>query len=143
MFIPFLSILVVPQPIYMNMSELAVLAAQRAQMQQHQGMQTLVEEDSPDLKTPTAEGLNMVPGEEEKVRVKFLAFCPEDLHCHVHVLDSSSSGPNLCHKRRRQQQHQRELSGLLQRLREPEHSQARERRQRRRRRGRGKEPVRR
>lgn len=48
--------MVVPQPVYMNMSDLAAMAAQKAQLQQQQDFQPALD-DSPELKTPTAEEL--------------------------------------------------------------------------------------
>ena len=50
---------VLPQPVYMNMSDLASMAAQKAQ--NFQQNHPTIEEESPDLKTPTAEELQ-VPG---------------------------------------------------------------------------------
>lgn len=61
---------VLPQPVYMNMSDLAVLAAQKAAAQNAQSqIPGTIEEESPDLKTPTAEDLNQIPG--QKVRPPF------------------------------------------------------------------------
>lgn len=56
--------MVVPQPVYMNMSELASLSAQKAAAIQHNNDYSPLAEDSPDLKTPTAEDIS-VP--EQKV----------------------------------------------------------------------------
>ena len=58
--------MVLPQPVYMNMSDLAALAVQKAQ-QQHMQLHPTIEEESPDLKTPTAEELQMIPGAAPKV----------------------------------------------------------------------------
>ena len=62
--------LVVPQPVYMNMNDLKALAAQKAAAAT--GTQPEfpeLPEDSPELKTPTAEDI-MVP--EQKVRYNFV-----------------------------------------------------------------------
>ncbi|TRY62188.1 hypothetical protein TCAL_17208 [Tigriopus californicus] len=57
--------MVLPQPVYMNMSDLAVLAAQKAAAQNAQSqIPGTIEEESPDLKTPTAEDLNQIPGQK-------------------------------------------------------------------------------
>ena len=61
----FLHFLVVPQPVYMNMGELAALAAQKAAQQSNDFSPSA--DDSPDLKTPTAEDMITVP--EQKVSV--------------------------------------------------------------------------
>ena len=63
-FLIFFLFAVVPQPVYMNMNDLNALAAQKVAAQQ-QEFQDLPE-DSPELKTPTAEDI-MVP--EQKVRI--------------------------------------------------------------------------
>ena len=60
---------VVPQPVYMNMNDLKALAAQKAAVQQHQQFSDFPAEDSPELKTPTAE-YTMVP--EQKVGLFYL-----------------------------------------------------------------------
>ena len=60
---------VVPQPVYMNMNDLKALAVQK-QQQQHQQFSDFPAEDSPELKTPTAE-YTMVP--EQKVGL-FLSY---------------------------------------------------------------------
>ena len=62
----FFSFAVVPQPVYMNMNDLKALAAQKAAAQQ--GFPDFAE-DSPELKTPTAEDM-MVP--EQKVAQTFI-----------------------------------------------------------------------
>ena len=49
---------VVPQPVYMNMNDMALLKQKKLQQQQ-------IPEDSPDLKTPTAE--DQLPVPEQKV----------------------------------------------------------------------------
>ena len=63
---------VVPQPVYMNMNDLKALAVQKQQQQhqQHQQFSDFPAEDSPELKTPTAE-YTMVP--EQKVGL-FLSY---------------------------------------------------------------------
>ena len=61
------SFTVVPQPVYMNMNDLKALAAQKAAVAQ-QGFPDFAE-DSPELKTPTAEDM-MVP--EQKVLSTFV-----------------------------------------------------------------------
>ncbi len=65
---------VVPQPVYMNMGELAALAAQKAAMAatgHANNDYSPLADDSPDLKTPTAEDIISVP--EQKVIVPI--FC--------------------------------------------------------------------
>ena len=58
---------VVPQPVYMNMGELAALAAQKALLAGQQNDDySPTNDDSPDLKTPTAEDIISVP--EQKVK---------------------------------------------------------------------------
>lgn len=57
--------MVVPQPVYMNMNDLKALAAQKQQQQLNSEFNDLPE-DSPELKTPTAEDI-MVP--EQKVSI--------------------------------------------------------------------------
>ena len=49
---------VVPQPVYMNMNDLAIMKQKQQQQQQ-------MAEDSPELKTPTAE--DQLPVPEQKV----------------------------------------------------------------------------
>ena len=57
---------VVPQPVYMNMGELAALATQKASAAALQNNDySPLADDSPDLKTPTAEDIMTVP--EQKV----------------------------------------------------------------------------
>jgi len=53
----------------MNMNDLKALAAQKAAVQQHQQFSDFPAEDSPELKTPTAE-YTMVP--EQKVGLFYL-----------------------------------------------------------------------
>lgn len=65
---------VVPQPVYMNMNELAALAAQKAAMNNDYSP---LADDSPDLKTPTAEDIT-IPTQKVNSR-QFIAFC-ESLH---------------------------------------------------------------
>ena len=57
-----------PQPVYMNMNDLNALAAQKAAAAGSQQEFPELPEDSPELKTPTAEDI-MVP--EQKVRYDF------------------------------------------------------------------------
>jgi len=54
----FFSFSVVPQPVYMNQNDLALLRQKKQQQQQSP-------DDSPDLKTPTAE--DQLPVPEQKV----------------------------------------------------------------------------
>ena len=53
--------LVVPQPVYMNMNDLAMLAKQKQQENQ----------EELDLKTPTAEDQHQLPVPDQKVKVFF------------------------------------------------------------------------
>ena len=60
---------VVPQPVYMNMNDLKVLAAQKAEMSaEFQNLppdQDQDQEDSPELKTPTAESNGIMVPEQK------------------------------------------------------------------------------
>ena len=62
----------VPQPVYMNMSDLAAMAAQKKQQLEQSAMTV---EESPDLKTPTAENQQMLPEQKVLVQLVVSAYC--------------------------------------------------------------------
>ena len=56
---------VLPQPVYMNMGDLAQMAAAKARSSPaiiDEANETLEDAESPELKTPTAEHQGMIPG---------------------------------------------------------------------------------
>ena len=57
-----------PQPVYMNMNDLKVLAAQKAEISEFQNLNLPPsdQEDSPELKTPTAESNGIMVPEIQK-----------------------------------------------------------------------------
>ena len=95
----FITISVVPQPVYMNMSDLATMANARAAERQDQV------EDGLDLKTPTQEDLDGLPsgsdgsssgyGSQSTVRVEDQGFADGKLNFSS-TFDVLSSLPFIC-----------------------------------------------
>lgn len=94
-FSPFFT--VVPQPVYMNMNDLKVLAAQKAEMSavEFQNLPPDQEqEDSPELKTPTAESNGIMVPEVQKAG-SGLPYSNTAAITHSHIVSPKSEKKEL------------------------------------------------